>query len=284
MRRRSAHWSRPPRKRSKLPEHLGARHREVRRLAKLLRDARTREHEQAFVVEGPRVVAAALDRDATIEAVYYGVHADRAFVALDARMERAGIRRVVLKEGVLERVGTTVTPQPVLAVARMPTPDEGALAADGLVIVALGIADPGNLGTILRTAEAANVAAIVLGEGSVDAYNPKVVRASAGAIFGVQVLEAPAVQALDALGGQGRQRLAADPRSGPPYYEVDFCRPTAVVLGSEAHGLPPEIESHLDGHVMIPMAPPAESLNVAMAAAVLSFEACRQRAAGTAKP
>src|SRR5262245_4840208 len=99
MQRRSEHSSRRRRKRSKLPEHLGARHRDVRRLAKLLRDARARELEQAFVVEGPRGVAAALDRGATLEAVYFGPDAGRAFAALDERIERAGIRRAVLKEG-----------------------------------------------------------------------------------------------------------------------------------------------------------------------------------------
>src|SRR5439155_11864551 len=117
------------------------------------------------------------------------------------------------------------------AVVPCPAVDRGALARDGLVLVALGMADPGNLGTLVRSAEAAGAAAILLGPGSVDAYNPKVVRASAGAIFGIPVVDAEsegwsAVEALDALGELGRQRLGAVPsHQGTTYTEVDFTRP-----------------------------------------------------------
>ncbi len=150
------------------------------------------------------------------------------------------------------------------------------------MVVALAMSDPGNLGTLVRSAEAAGAAAILLGPGSVDAYNPKVVRASAGAIFGIPVVDAEsegwtAVEALDALGELGRQRLGATAASGTPHTDVDFTRPTAVVLGNEAHGIDPAVDARLDGHVRIAMAGPAESLNVAMAGTVLCFESARQR-------
>jgi TrmH family RNA methyltransferase len=180
---------------------------------------------------------------------------------------------------VLERVGSTVTPQPVLAVARKPEVSADWLARDGLVIVGVELSDPGNVGTLLRSAEASGAAGIVLSRGSVDAYNPKVVRASAGAIFGVPVMEEwSAVEALDALGELGRQRLGAVAGTGTRYFDVDFRRPTAVALGNEAHGLGADLAAHLDGHVTIPMAASAESLNVAMAGTVLCFESARQRA------
>ena len=123
--------------------------------------------------------------------------------------------------------GSTVTPQPVLAVAReaasrAPTGSR----ATGLVVVGVELGDPGNVGTLLRSAEASAAAGIVLSRGSVDAYNPKVVRASAGAIFGVPVMEEwSAVEALDALGELGRQRLGAVAGTGTPYADVDFRRP-----------------------------------------------------------
>jgi len=263
---------------------LGPRHPAVRRLRDLLRDPSARQREQAFVVEGPRAVAAALDRGVALQTVYLGPYAGSAFSALRARVVAGGIDVATLKEGVLERVGSTVTPQPVLAVASIAAPPDDVLARDGLVVVGIELSDPGNLGTILRSAEAAGAAAIVLGPGSVDAYNPKVVRASAGAIFGVAVLEASvkgwsAVEALEALGELGRQRLGADAAGATPYHAVDFRRPTAVVVGNEAHGLGTELDAHLDGRVAIPMAGPAESINVAMAATVLCFESARQRAA-----
>jgi TrmH family RNA methyltransferase len=212
-----------------------------------------------------------------------------AFPALIARLEGAGIETLELKEGVLEKVGTTRTPQPVLAVVSTPETDSAALARDGLVVVALAVSDPGNLGTMVRSAEAAGAAAILLGPGSVDAYNPKVVRASAGAIFGIPVVDAEsegwsAVDALDALGELGRQRLGAvSTHQGVAHTDADFTRPTAVVLGNEAHGIDAAVDGHLDGHVHIAMAGSAESLNVAMAATVLCFESARQRS-GAATP
>jgi RNA methyltransferase, TrmH family len=237
------------------------------------------------VVEGPRAVDAALDRGARFDAVYFGPRADVAFPALTARITATGTEVAVLKEGVLEKVGSTRTPQPVLAVASMPTTGGDALGADGLVVVCVALSDPGNLGTLVRSAEASGAAAILLGPGSVDAYNPKVVRASAGAIFGIAVVDAESegwstVEALHALGRLGRQRLGATAARGMPYAEADFTRPTAVVLGNEAHGLGDDVAAALDGQVTIPMAGPAESLNVAMAGTVLCFESGRQRRAG----
>jgi TrmH family RNA methyltransferase len=249
----------------------------VRRLRALLHDARARDAECAFVVEGPRAVAAALDRDATLERVFLGPGADRAFAPLVARVEAAGVPIAVLKDGVLEKLGSTVTPQPVLAVAPKPRPASG-FAGDGLVLVGVELADPGNVGTIVRSAEASGAAGIVLSAGSVDAYNPKVVRASAGAIFGVRVIEGwSAVEALEVLGREARQRLAADARAGTPYDAVDLGVPTAVVLGSEARGIPAALDAHLDGRITVPMPGPTESLNVAMAATVLCFESARQQ-------
>jgi RNA methyltransferase, TrmH family len=257
----------------------------VKRLRELLRDPRARAAEHAFVVEGPRAVDAARDRGAQFETVYFGPHADVAFPALTARLRATGTDLAVLKEGVLEKVGTTRTPQPVLAVAPTPAVVPGALERDGLVVVGIALSDPGNLGTIVRSAEAAGAAAILLGPGSVDAYNPKVVRASAGAIFGIPVVDAESegwstVEALDALAALGRTRLGATAGTGVPYPDVDFSLPTAIVLGNEAHGIDAALDAHLDGHVTVPMAGTAESLNVAMAATVLCFESARQRGSG----
>lgn len=241
------------------------------------------------MVEGPRAVDAALDRGARIERAFLGPRAELAFPALCARLAAAGVPLLAMKDGVLERVGSTRTPQPVLAVAPRPVVDRAALGRDGLVLVALAVTDPGNLGTLVRSAEAAGAAAIVLGPGSVDAYNPKVVRASAGAIFGIPVVDAEsegwtAVEALDALGGLGRQLLGATAGQGVAHTEVDFTRPTAVVLGNEAHGIDPGVDARLDGHVHIAMAGPAESLNVAMAGTVLCFESAHQRAGAAGTP
>jgi TrmH family RNA methyltransferase len=181
-----------------------------------------------------------------------------------------------LAPGVIERVASTVSPQPVLAVVRRINVGldvaARAVAGGGYVVVAAGLGDPGNLGTILRSAEAAGAAAVVLTEGTVDAFNPKVVRASAGALFHVPVVADVALAQLRALAVPLVGAVAA---GGIPYDEAPLDDACALVLGSEAHGLPAEVT--LDALVTIPHRGRAESLNVAMAATVLCFEAARRR-------
>lgn len=267
---------------------LGPRHSEVRRLRELLRDARVRLVEQAFVVEGPRAIDAALDHHVELEATYLAPGAEQSFAPLVARLRAAGVRIEQLKDGVLERVGSTVTPQPVLAVTAIPRQDPAVLRDDGLVLVAVEVQDPGNVGALLRSAAAAGAAGIVLSAGSVDAYNPKVVRASAGAIFGLPILSEYGPQkgwtvmdALDALRDAGRACFGTRAADGTPYDTADLAAPAAVLLGNEARGLDATLDGQLDGWLTIPMAGRAESLNVAMTGTVLCFEAARQRAART---
>ncbi|MGH7358030.1 MAG: TrmH family RNA methyltransferase [Acidimicrobiia bacterium] len=252
--------------------------REVRSLRALARDPKARRAANQFLVEGPRVVGAALDRSAPLVQVLCGPGARAAFPALMERLELIDVPVVELREGALERIATTRTPQPVLAVAPISEGSAADLPAEGHVIVVVDVADPGNAGALLRSAEASGAAGIVLSGNSVDAYNPKVVRASAGAIFGVPVVEEDdPVSVLDQLAAAGRRRLGAVPSGGLPYERAPLAEPVAIVLGGEARGLTPEVAARLDGTVSIPMAGATESLNVAMAATVLAFEARRQR-------
>lgn len=235
------------------------------------------------MVEGPKVLGEALAAGAPVESVYLdpAAGADERRVADEAAA--AGCRVFDLAAGVLERVAGTVTPQGVLGVVGFV---DVALEAvpDGLVVVCADVRDPGNVGTVLRSASASGAAGVVLCDGSVDVYNPKAVRASAGAVFHVPVVAGgdPGA-ALDALGARGLARLGTTAHGGPAHTEVDLARPTALVLGNEATGLPAGIDAHLDGSVHIPMEGRAESLNVGMAAAVLCFEAARQRAAAVGR-
>jgi RNA methyltransferase, TrmH family len=267
------------------PIALGPRHPEVKRLRSLLRDASARAEERAFVLEGPRLVEDAIRRGAELEAVYLGQHARQAFHALLEAPGLAGVPVAELKEGVLEKLGSTRTPQPVLAVVPIPSaPAVSDLTGAGPVVVTVGVSDPGNLGTLMRSAEASGCAGLVCAGDSVDAYNPKVVRASAGSVLGIPVVAAPAgrqldpAAVLDALVAAGRSRFGAAV-GGTPMDALDLTAPVALVLGSEAHGLPAGVQERLDATIGIPMRGPAESLNVAMAGTVLCFEAARQRTA-----
>lgn len=174
---------------------------------------------------------------------------------------------------VMERIASTESPQPVLAVLRMRELPVASLAGSSLVVVCDRVSDPGNLGTILRSCEAAGVDGIVLVTGSVDPYNPKVVRASAGALFHVPVVSDVALPDLRHL---GMPLVGTSSHQGAAYTATDLTLPFALVMGSEAHGVDPQIP--IDTWLTIPHAGRAESLNVAMAATVVVFEAARQRA------
>jgi TrmH family RNA methyltransferase len=235
------------------------------------------------VVEGAKVLGEALAAGVSVESVYVDRSVAGTSESVTDVLERAygaGSRIYELEPGVLTRVAGTVNPQPILAVVPQIDVPLDRLAETGadLVIVCVDLRDPGNAGTVLRSAEAAGAGGVVCCDGSVDVFNPKTVRASAGALFNVPVVSGgDPVQVLDRLGEWRLRRLGTAARGGVDYTETDLSIPLALVLGNEAHGLPGHLEAALDGVVTIPMAGRAESLNVGMAAAVLCFEACRQR-------
>ncbi len=176
----------------------------------------------------------------------------------------------VLAEGVIERVASTERPQPNLAVVSTPG-SPGRLDDASFVVVVDQLNDPGNLGTILRSSEAAGADAVVLTPGSVDPYNPKVVRASAGALFHVPVVGAT----LDEVRAAGLRMIGTSSHRGLRHTDIDWTGRIAIVLGNEAHGLADD--SLVDAWVRIEHRGRAESLNVAMAATLLVFEAARKR-------
>ena len=228
-----------------------------------------------FVLEGPKLLEEALRSAAPVESVYVAPQFSGTVVA---KALEAGIRVFDLAPGVMEKVSDTVTPQPVAAVVRRVDVALDELRGADLVLVCVDVRDPGNLGTVLRSAEAAGAGGVVCCEGSVDIYNPKCVRASAGSLFNVKVVAGgEPVDVLEALGEWGLRRFATRPSSGTPYHRVDLTAPAAIVLGNEATGLPIEVDATVDEVLSVPMAGRSESLNVGMTAAVLCFEAARQR-------
>jgi TrmH family RNA methyltransferase len=262
---------------------VGPRHPVLQRLRRLARQRRARDEEAAFVIDGPTLLAEALAAGVTVAEV---VAEPDAPLELVARAARAGARVLQVPAGSLARVAATVTPQPVAAIAAIPAPGPDPAAGRGpggsagapLSLVLVGVGDPGNAGTLLRSADAVGASDVAFCDGSVDPYNPKCVRASAGSLFRVPVVRsAGAGEVLDRLGAGGVRRIGAVARGGRPYDESDLAGPVAVVLGSEAHGLAPAVLARLDEQVTIPMRGPMESLNVAMAGTVVCFEAFRQR-------
>jgi TrmH family RNA methyltransferase len=214
---------------------------------------------------------------------------DRVFVEsealsaeLDAALRDAAIDPVLVQTGALARVLDTATPRPVAAVVALPAHGlEAALATD-LAMMLVDVADPGNVGTLIRTAEAAGAGAVVCCGATADPFAPKAVRASAGSILRVPVVVDQQVDAvLDALGSAGTATLGLAAGVGAAYDAVDLRAPVALVLGSEAHGLTPAVADRVDRLVSVPMAGRVESLNVATAGAIVCFEVARQRRAQT---
>jgi TrmH family RNA methyltransferase len=260
-----------------VPDHVSIRHPTIKRLRRLSGRRSARSAESAFVIDGPTLLRDALDADVPLDEV---VAEARCSADLLARAAQAGATVRSVDDGVLARVTDTVTPQPVAAIAQFTdvSPATAAAAAGPLALVLVGVRDPGNAGTLLRSAEAAGAGAVLFCDGSVDPYGPKCVRASAGSVFRVAVTRSgEAGEAVARLASAGLGTLATVARAARSYDQVDLADPVALVLGNEAHGLPGDVAARVERAVSIPMVGRTESLNVGMAGTILCFESLRQR-------
>jgi TrmH family RNA methyltransferase len=234
---------------------------------------RARDREGRFVVEGTRLVEEATRAGIEPALVFYTAAwaAGPAGQALLPTLTAAADGAWAVGDAVLASCAGTETPQGVLAVLPMPRP----APREGLILIVDGVRDPGNLGTLLRSAEAAGAGQAVLAPGTVDAYNPKAVRAAMGAHFRLAVRDMawPAIAGLLA----GRATWLAEAGGEVDYHRVDWTAPSALIVGGEAEGAGPEAARLATGRVRIPMPGGAESLNAAMAGTVILFEAARQR-------
>lgn len=244
----------------------------VVKAARKLARRQDRDRAGAFLVEGPQAVGNALGFLRRLFVTDPGAE-------LAQRAAAAGVEVVAVSDRVLASLADTVTPQGMVGVAELAAPTlDDALAGAGLVVVCWQVGDPGNVGTVVRSADAAGADAVVCTTGGVDPRNPKAVRASAGSIFHLPVVaDVPPAAAVAACRRHGLQIVAADARGASVYTAVDLTRPTAVLLGNEAHGLPAHAVDCADVVAAIPIHGRAESLNLAVTAALFVYEAARQR-------
>ena len=237
---------------------------------------------RSFLAEGPQAVGEALARDAVVTELFLTSAARSRHGGLAARASRQGAPVHVVSGEVMAELAQTVTPQGILAVCRFVDVPLPALAgaAPRLVAVLANVRDPGNAGTVLRTADAAGADGVVFSDASVDPYNSKCVRASAGSIFHLDmVLGGPVADTVGQLRAAGLRVLAADGRTGQPLDQVEprgvLGEPTAWLFGNEAWGLPEDILALADETVAVPIYGQAESLNLAAAAAVCLYASAR---------
>lgn len=261
-------------------EPVNARNPRVAWLRRLVNSRRDRHDGGVFVVEGPTLVAEALCTG-RVQHVFCDVTVGDhpRYGAVLATASDAGVGVTLAAEGVVQGVLDTVTPQPIAAVvtfaAGSATHPEPKSDGPGVVVL-VGVADPGNVGALVRTAEAAGLDAVWAVGDTADPFGPKAVRASAGSVLRVPVvLERDPEAAASQLRRAG-YRLMATATGGRCVDDVEFRGATALMLGSEAHGLDPGVAAQCDVEVSIPMAGAVESLNVAVAGSVLAFELARR--------
>lgn len=252
----------------------------VKRVVKL-RQRSHRDELGLLLIEGYREVKRSLDNGHFPEELFYAPELYQGSNE-PALLERCAARGVALCEctaSVFQKLSYRDRPDGLLAVAPQPrrTLAQLNVPPDALVIVAEAIEKPGNLGTILRSADAAGVHAVIVCDRCTDIYNPNVVRASIGTLFSQPVVEASTEETLAWLSARGMRVVAAMPDAKEVYTEVDLAGPTAIVVGTEQYGLTEAWQRAADVRVRIPMLGQADSLNVASAATILLYEAARQR-------
>jgi TrmH family RNA methyltransferase len=236
-----------------------------------------REEDRRFLVEGAQGVREALEPPVALETLFTSAEDD----PLAVRAREVGVEVQHVAPELLAKITSTVTPQPLVGIAAHRDVALSALDATGMLVLLHEVRDPGNAGTVLRSADASGAGGVVFTATSVDPYNPKTVRASAGSLFHLPVVRGVETEAaIDALRSRGVRILAVDPVGTEDLYRCDLSDPLAFVFGNEAHGLPADLIRTADTSVRVPHRGRAESLNLAAAATVCLFEHARRSGDG----
>ncbi len=246
-----------------------------------LRDRRHREKQGRILIDGARELSRAIDAGVRLIEVFV---CEPLCTSDDARgvlamLPECGAEILDVTERVFEKLTFGQRAEGVLGVAEMPrlTLEEITLPENALVAVLERVEKPGNLGAVLRSADGAGVSALIVADGRTDLYNPNAIRASLGTIFTMPVCSTTTAETLDWLRQQSLSICAARVDGSVPYTELDYRGPTAIVLGSEAEGLSDAWSGDDIRAIRLPMLGQADSLNVSVTAAVLFYEALRQR-------
>ena len=252
---------------------------QVKLLVQLNKKRKLRDERGVFVVEGPKMFREAPKE--RIEKVYFSeTFYEKHKETLIKRIQADGLEFEVMQDHIFKTASDTQTPQGVLCIVRQQASDLPTLlrAEKPLLLLLENLQDPGNLGTVLRTAEGAGVTGILLSSGCVDLYNPKVIRSTMGSIYRMPFFVADDFHAaIRELKGHGVRWYAAHLKGEDSYDRQDYRQPTGFLIGNESRGLSDETAELADCYIRIPMCGRVESLNAAVASAILMYEASRQR-------
>lgn len=263
-------------------EIISSRSNKVVKYLKSLGLGRNRQKEGRFLIEGVRMVEEAMDlHDCVLKVVVtpQGMQNQRATYIVSAAREK-GIEVLCVADRVIDYISETKTNQGVMALVQPKEFSEDDLEKGQVpvIVVAHLLQDPGNLGTIVRVAEAAGIGGVVTTPGTVDFFNPKALRATMGSIFRLPNVRTDSLDGFaERFRAKGYQVAAAMVSAKVRYFELDYSKPTIVLLGQEGAGLPAEASALADRQITIPMATMMDSMNVASAASIILYEAVRQR-------
>ena len=247
-----------------------------------LKQAKYRHARGEYFIEGVLLVEEALGQAVPVLKIAYSPRLEKTERGAEtlslARKKIPGAEWLYLSDEVMATLCDTQTHQGILAVLKtLERRFEELWQKKEMILFLHELQDPGNLGTIFRLADAGGAGGLILSRGTIDPYSPKVVRASMGNLWRVPFLgDQDLGECLGRLRSRGYRILAAVVRGAPSFWEVDFSRPTAVLFGQEGAGLPEDLMKAADGLFTIPMAPEVDSLNVAMAAGLVIYEAFRR--------
>ncbi|MNJ31838.1 TrmH family RNA methyltransferase [Paenibacillus bouchesdurhonensis] len=244
-----------------------------------LLEKKNRDKQHKFLIEGIHLVQEAIKAQIDLECVCYEIERGIPAELSEAASASLGVEWIGVTAAIIAKCTDAKTPQPVFAVVRKSSDELEPLLAEerSLVVVLDGVQDPGNVGTIIRSADAVGASGVIVGPGSADIYNPKVIRSTMGSLFHLPVIEGELADILPQAKERGIRLAGTSLQAAKSCYAYDFTGPVWLLFGSEARGLSPNVRELMDDGLLIPMRGQAESLNVAMAASVLLFEAQRQR-------
>ena len=244
-----------------------------------LKEQKYRHREQMFLIEGRKMFSEAIEAEQELLRVFVDKAGAERY--LDEYRKSRGVEWIKVDSALIRYICDTQTPQGIVAVARIPQWDlNGLLQEKGLWLYLDGIADPGNMGTILRTAWAFGVNGVMLSPGCVDPLNPKVVRSTMGAVFNLPVSVDVSAENLSRIKEHGYRLLASSLQGDIELKDLDLSGSVIVVIGSEARGVSSRIVNIADSSFKIPINTRVDSLNAGVACGIIVYEAGKQRGSG----
>lgn len=254
-----------------------AQNNKVKKIIQLLGKSKARKKEGLFIVEGKKIISE-IDKERIYEIFVSKTFSEKEESYVEQLINQK-IKLEIVSDTIMKHISDSITPQGILGLIKIvPTRLDMLMEENPFIIMLENIQDPGNLGTIIRTADAVKASGVILSKGSVDVYNPKVVRATMGAIFRVPIIsDRNLSEDIETLKNHQIEILASHLKGSTNIYQSDLTGAICVLIGNEGNGLTEEITNLADKNIKIPMIGQSESLNAGVATSIIAYEALRQR-------